>query len=114
MDPEKLRKTVVHVQRLLVNGDYGELERVTGGSRLSKEEMEEAVADYGRQLVMPPEPEIGVRSIVQIQDAVPPQWSIYVDLWTKEEGRSDLTLEITLSDLPGDLYAVEVDGIHVL
>ena len=36
-----------------------------------------------------------------------------MDLWTAEEGRSDLTLELTLTDSRGEIYQIEIDDIHV-
>jgi hypothetical protein len=35
-------------------------------------------------------------------------------LWTAGEGRSDLSLECTLTDRQGDLLKAEVDNLHVL
>ena len=37
-----------------------------------------------------------------------------VDLWMVEEGRSDLTLEIRLTDTGRELYGIEIDNLHVL
>jgi hypothetical protein len=36
-----------------------------------------------------------------------------MSLWTVEEGRSDLSLELTVAE-SGDGYLIEVDDIHVL
>jgi hypothetical protein len=52
--------------------------------------------------------------VVEIDNAVPEAWSVYLDLWTAEEGRSDLTLELTLRDSPAGIYSVELDDLHVL
>ena len=40
-------------------------------------------------------------------------WSVVIDLWTAEEGRSDLSLEATLIEAPSELL-VQIDDIHVL
>ncbi|XVQ08800.1 DUF7668 domain-containing protein [Spirillospora sp. CA-255316] len=40
-------------------------------------------------------------------------WAVCVPLWTAEEGRSDLTVEATVTEGP-DGPRVEVDDIHVL
>lgn len=41
-------------------------------------------------------------------------WSVYASVFTKEEGRSDLTLEVTLTETGGPLCDVEIVGLHVL
>ena len=47
------------------------------------------------------------------QGVKPPRWSVRMDLWTAEEGRSDLSLELTIIE-SGRGYTVELDDIHVL
>jgi hypothetical protein len=37
-----------------------------------------------------------------------------VDLWTVEEGRSDLTLELRLTETGGEPYDIEIHDPHVL
>jgi hypothetical protein len=44
---------------------------------------------------------------------VPPTWSVRCDLWTVEEGRSDLSLELTVVAAPLG-PTIEVDNLHVL
>jgi hypothetical protein len=51
--------------------------------------------------------------IVRIAGSVPPAWSVRANLWTKEEGRSDLTLELTIRQVENS-YEVELDDLHVL
>jgi len=51
---------------------------------------------------------------VRIANATPAAWSVIVPLFSWEEGRSDLSLELTLrADGHGD-FAVELDSLHVL
>ena len=114
LDQPKLQRTLARVGELAVAGDYEALERLTKGRRLAAEELREAVNDYGRRLVSPPEGGWTGRSIVEIEGAEPESWSVYVDLWTVEEGRSDLTLELTIRETAGDLYDVEIENLHVL
>ncbi len=40
------------------------------------------------------------------------QWAVAMPLWTKEEGRSDLRIELTIMD--ANPVVVEIDDIHVL
>ncbi len=46
-------------------------------------------------------------------DGVPGTWFVVVDLWTAEEGRSDLSMEATVREV-GDRVEVTIDNIHVL
>jgi hypothetical protein len=114
LDEDKLVDTLTRIGELLVRGDYAGVSDLTGGRRLAADEMRAAVADYGRTLVSPPAGRFAPRSVVEIKDSTPQQWSVYVDLWTVEEGRSDLTLEVTVTDTPRPLYDVTVDNLHVL
>jgi hypothetical protein len=52
-------------------------------------------------------------NVVEIKNAKPNRWSIAMPLWSKEEGRSDLTVEITVIEREGG-ELVELDDIHVL
>lgn len=113
IDLEKATRTIQILVNHLIRGDYDEAERLTQGKIFSASEIETAIADYGRRLVSPP-PTSTPRSVVEVQGSAPTQWSVYVDLWTAEEGRSDLTLEITLTDTARDSYDVQIDNIHAL
>jgi hypothetical protein len=113
LDTGKLDRTIQRVVGDLVRGDYAAVEVLTGGRRLTAGEIARAITDYGRRLVLLPSGS-APRSVVEIEGSNPERWSVYVDLWTAEEGRSDLTLELTLTDSGRDIYEVEIDNIHVL
>ncbi len=98
----------------LAAGDYSELEQRCGGIRLSAKDLARAVADYGRHLVAPPRELDLELDVVAIRNADPPAWSVAVPLRTREEGRSDLTLELTIVSAPPSAFRVELDNLHVL
>lgn len=108
----ELRDAVARIVELLVRGQYSEIERISGGKRLTAEEVGAAVRDYGRTLKSPPggEPKLDV---IQVANRTPPTWSVRCDLWTEEEGKSDLSLELTVIDA-ADGTVIEVDNLHVL
>ena len=108
----ELKELVSRTVDLLVRGDYVELERMTSGRRLTASEIEQAVREYGGRLIMPPDGQLCLDTI-QVRGQIPPTWSVRCDLWTEEEGRSDLSLELTVIDQPGDAL-IEVDNLHVL
>lgn len=92
---------------------------MTGGVRLSAAEIQTAVEEYGLQPVEPP-PEAyrelgepaGLLNAVRVSVAEDETWSVRMPLWTREEGRSDLTVELTVV-FRHDGVTVELDGIFV-
>lgn len=98
----------------MVTGAFSAVEQRANGVRLSAAELAAAVNNYGRTLTMPPETAFANLDAIAVSSAPRPTWSIRVDLWTKEEGRSDLTLECTVIENGNDNLALEIDDLHVL
>lgn len=98
----------------LVVRDYKGLELLSQGKRLTSDDIREAVDEYGHQLVAPPSFGAMRPSVVPVTGASPPRYSAVVDLWTADEGRSDLSLELTLVERSSGLFDIEVDNVHVL
>lgn len=99
---------------MLVDRDYEGLERLTNSMRLTAEEIAQAVEDYGATLVMPPPTVFNELDVVEVENVKPRTWSVRHDLWAAGEGKSDLSLELTVRESEDDGYVVELDGIHVL
>ena len=114
MDKLKIRDTVHRLTEMLVAGEYDGIEEATQGRRLTAEQLRQAVEEYGRKLRMPPEVVFDDLDVNKIEGAIPRAWWVLVDLWTVEGGRSDLTLEIRLTDTGGELYDIETNNLHVL
>jgi hypothetical protein len=74
--------------------------------------MATAIADYGRHLVSPPDSAFGFMDVVETLNVQPPRWSVVMPLWTQEEGRSDLSLELTIIR-EDDSFRVQLDDIHI-
>jgi hypothetical protein len=110
---EELISTVQRLVRLLVAGKLDDVERLTKGNRLKAQEIKEAISTYGRHLVAPPADAFNSMELVKIRDSNPPRWSVVMPLWTREEGRSDLSIELTLIENQGT-FQIELDDIHVL
>jgi hypothetical protein len=110
---EELKRPVKQIIEDLVAGKYLKLEALTRRQRLSAQDMAKAISDYGRELVLPPDDAFELMDAVKVRDAQPPQWSITMPLWTRAEGRSDLSISVTLI-ANGDDFKVELDDIHVL
>jgi hypothetical protein len=74
--------------------------------------------DYGDwdevELVLPPgEPERWELDAVAVA-AKPPLVHVVVPMWTRQEGRSDLSLEITLSADSSGAWTARIEDLHVL
>jgi hypothetical protein len=80
--------------------------------RLTAEELEHAVREYGRTLVELPD-EAFERVDIFPQNDKPSAYAVEVPLWTLEEGRSDLTLSTTVREVDGQVV-IEIDDLHVL
>jgi hypothetical protein len=110
---EKIKSIVWQIIALLVGGDFQRIVELTKGVRMSSEDIKAALEDYGRILITPPQNAFDLLDIVEVKNSRIRQFSIRMPLWTREEGRSDLTLELTLK-ASDDNLDVELDDIHVL
>ena len=111
--PDQLHEAVSVIHNLLVRAEYAQLEKLTGGVRLHAEEIKKAVIDYGRILITPPISAFELMDVIKVRNAEPPKWTITMPLWTQEEGRSDLSMELTITEQK-DGYKIELDDLHVL
>jgi hypothetical protein len=99
---------------LLVRRQYETIQKLTCGRRLSAKELRSAVEDYGRELVPPAEGWWQTVDVTPVRDVERPEFHIAAPLWTREEGRSDLTLELRLLEARGGSYETQVLDLHVL
>ena len=113
MESSRLRLLVERVVRLLVDGDFAALVLLTDGMRMDAVTIRRAIEGYGRNLIPLPDEGFNELDVVEIESTNPRRWSVRCPLWTRQEGRSDLTLELTiLHEATG--FKVELDDIHVL
>jgi hypothetical protein len=99
---------------LLVEGEFESLVQRCPDSRLTASELRTTVLQYNRTLVLPPNDAFDKLDVVEVQNSQPQQFSVRFDLWTKEEGRSDLTIELTLRETGKPLLQAEIDDLHTL
>lgn len=81
--------------------------------RLTVAQLKRAIADYGGTLVCPPQDMFDSLIEVYPRDGDPTTCAVEVDMWTLEEGHSDLTLSATLVETEG-ACEISIDGLHVL
>jgi len=113
MSLDVVRSTAREMVNQLARGDYESLVGQSVKSRLTSDDLRAVIRDYGRKLVSPPSDAYKNLDAVQVKGAAVPTWSVRAPLWTEEEGRSDLTLELTIAVSPG-APTVELDDLHVL
>lgn len=94
----------------LVENSYQKIYLDGRGGRLSAEEMEDAIRDYGMTLISLPPDAFSLVDVCKVDDST--EWMLDVPLWTAEEGRSDLTLSVTV-DLDHEPH-ITIDDLHVL
>lgn len=109
-----VERTLRSVVELLVRRDYVGLERLTHSVRLTACEIEAAVKDYGRTLVMPPPGAFSRVDIVPIRATAPAAYSIRFRLFTEQDGESDLEIQATFVEggSPG-VMKIEIDNVLV-
>lgn len=91
---------------------YAEIQSDGRIGRLTASELEEAIKEYGRTII--PLPSEGLKLIDACKvDGTQGEWMVDVPMWTKEEGRSDLTLSATVV-LTKDGAEITMDDFHVL
>ncbi|MEC7525801.1 MAG: hypothetical protein VYE22_38325 [Myxococcota bacterium] len=95
----------------LVAGRFDEIVADGRAARHRPEELREAVREYGRTLVHPPDAVWDVANIDRVDEK-----TVYaeVPMWTREEGRSDLEACIVLRRSPMGEWAIELEMLHVL
>lgn len=109
--PAEIEVTARYLHELLANRKYVEMEHISGGRRLTADELAESIRDYGCCVTSPPE-HLQL-DVVKVETAAD-KWSVNVPIFTSEEGMSDLTLEVTMTMTGDSLCRVEIDNIHVL
>jgi hypothetical protein len=99
---------------LLVRGEYMGVERITQGFRRSAAEIAEAIGEYGRTLVAPDPQAWWPLVVITPVTSEPGKVHVAAPLWTEEEGRSDLTVELWLTEFMPGLFRPGLLNIHVL
>ena len=97
---------------ILIKKKFDLLEKDGRIGRLSPAELETAINDYGRTLISLPDAafELAEEYKVESQENM---WDVDIPLWTREEGRSDLTLSVTIN-FQNDVLSIYIDDLHVL
>ncbi len=110
---EPVEDIVREIIALLAGQQYKELERFVPGAKMTAEDIARVIQDYGKTVVPCPEPIEDLIDIIEVTDTARPTWSVVVPVYTQEEGRSDLSVELTITELEDGTYMVVLENIHV-
>jgi hypothetical protein len=106
--PTAWRETLSAIVEAFVAGDYGLKKGVANVVPVSAEtasRIRENLQDYGATLIALPDATWGSSVCIWYGD----HWDALVDLWTQEEGQSDLVLHVRVSEAnPGFLIQIHL------
>jgi len=116
MDQHSVKQLLAQVMQLLLNGNYGEVERLTNGQRYPADELKRAMESHYEKLAMPPDGELSRTPLIMIWRAAPntEACAVTADFWVEGNYRSDLSLECTFCQIPGQPLSVQIDNLHVM
>jgi hypothetical protein len=110
------RGAVDEIRRLvrdLVDRSY-ELIALDGrAGRLSARELE-AATPHHRTVIAPPVHAFDSLDCCRVDNQRVPTCSVEMPVWTKEDGASDWTLSLTITEKKPGTFDVEIDDLHVL
>jgi hypothetical protein len=110
--PDGLRAPITDLVEALVRGDFDSLEEDGRAGRVGADGLRRSITEYGRTLVVLPNEAFDLVEAGMVT-ARPREWWIVVPMWTAEEGRSDLSLELAAVPTQ-DGHRLEVTDLHVL
>jgi len=76
-------------------------------------EWRRGVEEYGKKLILPPPEDLDTADVVSLRGSEDSAWSVWYRLWTEEEGKSDLSVELTVRSIGGDDMNVTLDDLRV-
>ena len=108
----QVRSIVIDLLVLLADGDYESIMERCGYSLLDDDDLRTTVAEYGHKIIAPPADYPFLRAC-ELKARAIPTWHVEADVWTEEDGRSDLTLEMMVEFEP-DGPVIGINNLHVL
>jgi hypothetical protein len=111
--PEKLRPALKDLVNELINGNYAKLEADGRAGRLTAQDLKNRLTEYGRTFIPLPDAAFDQGDTYTLVDGDGKSYGVDLDLWTTEEGKSDLTLQLTVRDT-GTAIVPQIDDLQVL
>lgn len=96
----------------IADGEYSIIkEKPNFKSRVEINDLSRIIQEYGETIIPLPDNAFDYIDIYPIEGKNK-MYSIDIPIWTQEEGQSDLTLSLTLTDK--EKILIEIDDLHVL
>jgi hypothetical protein len=110
--PDPVQSALDEIVSLLVADRMEEIQRIDRGGRMKADEWRTTIAEYGRTLRKPPPGDFESSDVIPLRGQEGSAWSVWYRLWTVEEGKSDLGVQLTVY-YDGQIVVIEVDGLLV-
>lgn len=107
----ELIKELNKIITILVNKEYDKFTDAIDCQNLSPDDILNIIEDFGETLIVPNPKDLEQLNIIDVEEN---EWAIDFDLWTKESGKSDLTIQLTIKKNLDNSLSTELDDIHVL
>jgi hypothetical protein len=101
------------LSELLAQRDYKGFCGYARSSRHWPGDMSRVVQRYRRTIVPLPTGAYLELNLEAISKSNPQQWSLRGPVWTKEDSRSNLSLEITLQNTTGNIYTGGINDLYI-
>jgi hypothetical protein len=110
--PDPVRSALDEIVPLLVAGRMEDIQRIDRGGRMKADEWRTRIAEYGKTLRKPPQGDFETSDVIPLQGQEGSAWSVWYRLWTVEEGKSDLAVELTVY-YDGQNVEIDADSLRV-
>jgi len=97
----------------LVGGSPDELDRLIEGGRLTASDIYRSIEEHGGAVVVPPEEAFSSLDAVEVDGSGGLEYAVDLPIYTAEEGRTDLVLDLRVWSDGDGLWDVEVHDLHV-
>lgn len=105
--PSSIQEPVRLVVEWVVEGRYSALAEAGALDRVSEDECRQAVSDYFAILITPPAEIFESKNADAVRLNDNRGWAVIVPFWSREEGESDLALELTVWDGPPMITVID-------
>lgn len=110
--PPAIHLLLTSIVAAIVNRQFDALEVRGLLKRVSAMELQEALDDYGGKFVEPPESAWRKVDVYVRERHL--EWSFDINLWTEEEGRSELVLQVQVNKTPSGALEATIEDLLVL
>ncbi|MDA3873596.1 MAG: hypothetical protein PF795_06520 [Kiritimatiellae bacterium] len=109
-----IRNIVKEIVEAISIENYQKITEITKNKRITSRQVKSEIEEYGRTICVPNQDIFKNIDVVFVENSRPTQYSVRFDLYSLEEGLSDLTLEMSVYISESYDVTTEIDGIHVL